>query len=147
VLKYVPDAGLISTLDKQISVLSKGFDIAVSVLIMIFFIGYLNLHSELIGLDQHPIPVTRDVEEFWDLFSWIVFGALAFDIYLKYRAVRDPKLFLKKHWLDLLMLCLMPLFAGLKVAKFSVKLVKGLKMAKSGFKAAQRAGKIRKAKS
>ena len=69
---------------------------------------------------------------------------LAFDIYLKYRKVRDVRLFLKKHWLDILMLCMMPLFAGFKVAKLSIKLVKGMKMAKSGFKAAHGARKLQK---
>jgi hypothetical protein len=124
----------------------KAFDIFVSALVMFFFAGYLNIHSDLIGLHEPPIPVTKEVEEFWDLFSWAVFGVLAFDIALKYRQVRDPKLFVKKHWLDILMLCLMPLFAGFKAAKFSIKLVKGLKMAKSGFKAAHGAKKIGKAK-
>jgi hypothetical protein len=52
--------------------------------------------------------------------------------------------FVKKHWLDIAMLALMPLFAGFKIAKMSVKLVKGAKMAKSGFKAAKGAKKIYK---
>jgi hypothetical protein len=123
------------------------FDIFVSALVMSFFAGYLNIHADIIGLPQQPIPVTKEVEEFWDLFTWAVFGVLALDIYLKYRKVRDLRLFVKKHWLDILMLCMMPLFAGFKAANFSIKLVKGLKMAKSGFKAAHGAKKMGKAKS
>lgn len=122
------------------------FDVFVSALVMFYFAGYLGIHSDLVGLHEPLIPVTKGVEEFWDLFSWAVFGVLVFDIYLKYRKVRDPKLFLKKHWPEILMLCLMPVFAGFKAAKFSVKLVKGLKMAKSGFKAAHGAKKMGKAK-
>lgn len=122
--------------------MARAFDVFVSLLVMFFFAGYLNIHSDIIGLSQDPVPVSKEVEEFWEYFTWIVFGVLALDIYLKYRKIRDLRLFLKKHWLDILMLCLLPLFAGFKVAKMSVKIVKGLKMAKSGFKAAQRARKL-----
>jgi hypothetical protein len=122
--------------------LTRAFDVLVSVLVMVFFAGYLNIHSEILGLEHDPIPVSKEVEEFWEYFTWAVFGVLALDIYLKYREVRDVRLFLRKHWLDILMLCLLPLFAGFKVAKMSIKVVKGLKMAKSGFKAAQRARKL-----
>lgn len=122
--------------------MARAFDVFVSLLVMFFFAGYINIHSDIIGLAQDPIPVTKEVEEFWQSFTWVVFGVLALDIYLKYRKIRDLKLFLKKHWLDILMLCLLPLFAGFKIAKMSVKVVKGLKMAKSGFKAAQRARKL-----
>jgi hypothetical protein len=51
---------------------------------------------------------------------------------------------LKKHWLDIVMLLLIPVFAGFKVAKLSINLVKSLKMTKSGFKAVHSAKKIRK---
>lgn len=42
------------------------------------------------------------------------------------------------------MLALLPLFAGFKIAKMSIKLVKGGKMAKSGFKAYQGAKKSKR---
>ena len=45
------------------------------------------------------------------------------------------------------MLALIPVFAGFKVAKLSVKLVKGLKMGKSGFKAFQSVKKVNDKKS
>jgi hypothetical protein len=123
----------------------RAFDVFVSALLIAFFAGYVNIHSEIIGLhEQQPLPMGKEVQEFWDWLAWIVFAALAVDIYLKYRAVGDPKEFIKKHWLDIAMLALMPLFAGFKIAKMSVKLVKGAKMAKSGFKAAKGAKKLYK---
>lgn len=127
--------------------MGKAFDVFVSALVMFYFAGYLNIHSDLVGLHEPPIPVAEGVGEFWDLFFWAVFGALVLDILLKYRKVRDPELFVRKHWLEIVMLCLMPVFAGFKVAKLSVKLVKGLKLAKSGFKAAHGAKKMSKARS
>ena len=125
--------------------MKKAFDIFVSVLLMVFFAGYINIHADLVGLQKSPIPVSHEVEEFWEWLAWIVFSVLALDIYLKYRKVRNPREFLKKHWLDLVMLALLPLFAGFKIAKISIKAVKGAKMAKSGFKAYQGAKKMQKA--
>lgn len=123
----------------------KAFDVAVSAMLLAFFIGYVNIHADIIGLKESPVPVSHQVEEFWEWFTWIVFAALALDVYLKYRKVRNPREFLKKHWLDILMLAFMPLFAGFKLAKISIKLIKGAKMVKSGFKAFQGARKIQKA--
>ena len=117
----------------------------VSVLLMVFFAGYINIHADLIGLHASPVPVSHEVIEFWEWLTLMVFAALALDIYLKYRKLRDPKKFAKKHWLDLLMLALLPLFTGFKLAKISIKLVKGAKMAKSGLKAYQGARKMQKA--
>lgn len=124
--------------------MKRAFDIFVSALLIALFAGYVNIHSDIIGLHERPVPVGKEVEEFWEWLAWIVFAALAADIYLKYRKVRDPKEFVKKHWPDIAMLALMPLFAGFKIAKMSVKLVKGAKMAKSGFKAFKGAKKIYK---
>lgn len=124
--------------------LRKAFDWFVSVLVMVFFAGYLNIHADLIGLESSPIPVTKEVEEFWDLLTWIVFVFLAADVYLKYRAVGNARIFLRKHWLDLIMLAMLPLFAGFKIAKVAVKLVKSAKLSKSGFKALKAAKKMAK---
>lgn len=112
---------------------------------MVFFAGYLNIHADLIGLQESPIPVEKEVEEFWEWLTWAVFSILGLDLYLKYRKVRNPTEFVKKHWLDILMLALLPLFAGFKVAKIAVKAIKGAKLTKSGFKAYLGAKKLRKA--
>ena len=68
----------------------------------------------------------------------MVFAVLGLDLYLKYRKVKNLKEFVRKHWLDILMIAFLPLFAGFKIAKIAVKAVKGAKLAKSGFKAFRR---------
>lgn len=113
----------------------KFLDIFVSLLVMVFFAGYLNIHAGLIGLDESPIPVGKEVQEFWEWLTWAVFGALGLDLCLKYNKTRNPKDFVKKYWLDILMLLLLPLFAGFKIAKIAVKAIKSAKLSKSGFKA------------
>jgi hypothetical protein len=127
-------------------VLRNVFDWLVSVSVMIFFAGYLNINASLVGLEASPISVTKEFEEFWDLLMWAVFVLLSVDIYLKYKAVNNTKQFLKKHWLDLIMLGMLPLFAGFKIAKVAVKLVNSAKLSKSGFKAIKAAKKLAKSK-
>ena len=104
------------------------------VMLVVFFVGYVNIHSDVVGLPR-MFPISEPLEEFWEVFSWIIFAALVADVYLKYRKINDPKAFVKKHWLDITMLVLIPVFAGFKIAKLSVNLVKSLKMGKSGLKA------------
>jgi hypothetical protein len=126
------------------SQLARAFDISVMALLVVFFVGYVNLHSELIGMER-LFPMPGPVEEFWEALSWIIFAALVADLYLKYRKLNDPKKFVKKYWLDVAMLALIPLFAGFKIAKLSVKIVKSMKMTKSGFKVFHSAKKMQKA--
>lgn len=123
--------------------LALAFDVTVMALLAAFFVGYVNLHSEVIGIEQF-FPMPEPAKEFWEVFSWIIFAALVADLYLKFRKVNDPKVFIKKHWLDVAMLALIPVFAGFKIAKLSVKVVKGMKMTKSGFKVFHSAKKMRK---
>lgn len=125
--------------------MSKAFDVFVSLLVMVFFAGYLNIHADLIGLQESPVPVGSEVEEFWEWLTWAVFSVLGLDLYLKYRKVRNPREFVKKYWLDILMLALLPLFAGFKIAKVAVKAIKSAKLGKSGFKAYLGAKKLQKA--
>ena len=44
----------------------KASDIFVSALLIAFFAGYINIHANLIGLPASPVPVSREVEEFWE---------------------------------------------------------------------------------
>jgi len=123
--------------------LYRAFDLSIVAMLVVFFVGYVSIHSDLIGMDP-PLPVSKEIEEFWEAFSWIIFAALVADIALKYSKINDPKTFMKKHWLDVAMLLLIPVFAGFKIAKVSIKLVKSLKMTKSGFKVVHSAKKVKK---
>ncbi|NND85783.1 MAG: hypothetical protein HKM23_00320 [Nitrosopumilus sp.] len=69
---------------------------------------------------------------------------LSFELLLKYMKVRNWKTFLKKYWLDVAMVILIPVFSGVKILK-AIKIVKKVKVAKYGFKAADKTQKkIRK---
>ena len=69
---------------------------------------------------------------------------LSFELFLKYMKVRDWKKFLKKYWLDVAMIILIPVFSGIKIIK-ALKIAKKIKIVKYGFKAADKTQKnIRK---
>lgn len=123
--------------------LYKVYDLVLMAFLAVFFVGYINIHSDLIGL-PHFLPTSDEIENFWENFTWLIFAMLAFDIYLKYRKADNPRSFVKKHWLEMAMIAMVPLLAGLKLAKISIKLVKGMKMMKSGFKVAHGAKKMTK---
>ena len=42
-------------IDESCLYLKKAFDIFVSLLVIVFFAGYLNIHSGLLGLEESPI--------------------------------------------------------------------------------------------
>jgi len=120
------------------------FDVFASVLVIIFFAGYLNIHAELIGLQESLIPVSKEVQNFWEWLTWIVFAVLSLDLYLKWRKVQRAREFVRKYWLDIVLLALLPLFAGFKVAKIAVKVIKSAKLSKSGLKAFLGAKKLQR---
>ena len=81
-----------------------------------------------------------------DTVLYVMLSLLAFELLLKYMKVRDWKIFLKKYWLDVAMVVLIPVFSGVKILK-ALKLAKKAKIAKYGFKAADKTQKkIRKKK-
>jgi hypothetical protein len=113
--------------------------------VIIFFLGYFNINANLIGLTESPVPVSKEVMNFWEWLTWLVFAVLAVDLYLKYDDIRRPGEFLRKYWLDIFVLALLPLFAGFIVANIAVKVIKVAKLAKSGLKASLGARKLHKA--
>ena len=125
--------------------MNKVFGVSVSLLVIVFFVGYFNINANLIGLKESPVPVSKEVKDFWEWLTWLVFAALAVDLYLKYDDIRRPGEFLRKYWLDIFVLALLPLFAGFIAANIAVKAIKVAKMAKSGLKAYFSARKIHKA--
>jgi hypothetical protein len=124
----------------------KILDPVVLVLIIIFSIVYFNIHVEQFGFHEKLFSLPVEIEHNWDYVIWIIFSIMVVDIYLKYKQIGSWKVFIKKHWLEVLMLVLIPLFSAFKIIKFSLKLVKTLKMTKSGFKISHLIHKIRKSK-
>ncbi len=119
-------------------VYSKAIDIAVVVLLAIFFVSFLAFDYALLGLHESPVHIPHELESYFELIPWIVFGLLLVDIYIKYLKVGSLKALVKKYWLDIIMTALIPLLMPLKFMKAAFKLFKAIKATKSGFKMAQK---------
>lgn len=65
----------------------------------------------------------------WQIFSWIIWGIFAVDVYYKYRNSENLKMFFKKHWLDIVLL--IPFFRIFRIMRL-LRLLKILKFAKVG---------------
>lgn len=126
----------------QLVVYSKVIDITVVVLLVVFFVSFLAFDYALFGLHESPIHIPHELEPYFELIPWIVFGLLLVDIYIKYLKAGSLKALVKNHWLDIIMTALIPILMPLKFMKAAFKIFKAIKATKSGFKMAQKIKKI-----
>lgn len=66
-------------------------------------------------MEEPLVAIPGEWESPWQAISWIVWGIFAIDVSLKYRAVRNWKVFLRRHWFDLLLL--IPFFRIMKILR------------------------------
>lgn len=129
---------------KQTGLFNKLFDFSVLMIAVIYFIGFISFHPESLFLKEAPYHIPHEYEIYFEILLWVFFAMLAFDLYLKYKKLNNWRLFLKKHWHDIVMFALIPFLTVFKIAKISVKLIKTLKASKSGFKVFYKATKTSK---
>ena len=129
---------------EQRSVLGKALDFLLLGMIIVYFIGFVSFHPQSVFLAESLLDISHEYEAYFEILLWAIFGLLALDLYFKYRKLADWKVFLKKHWHDIVMLALIPFLAGFKIAKISVNLIKTLKVSKAGFKILYKAKKASK---
>ena len=107
----------------------KTVDSTTVVWLVIFFIGLFAFDSDLFGFEEPIINFPTSLEQPWDIISWIIWGIFAADVYFKYREIGNLKIFLKKHWFDILLL--VPFFRIFRVLRL-LRLLKTLKFARVG---------------
>ena len=115
-------------------------------LVIFYFIVLFFSEYEAIGLESPIVKIPTQIQQINEIVLYAMLSLLSFELLLKYMKVRDWKAFLKKYWLDIAMVILIPVFSGIKILK-ALKLTKKAKIAKYGFKAADKTQKkIRKKK-
>ncbi len=124
--------------------LEKSLDFVLLALAITYFVGFLSFHPESLLLKDAPYHIPHEYEIHFEILLWIFFGLLVLDLYLKYKKINNWKLFLKKHWLDILLVVLIPFLTAFKIAKISTNLVKSMKASKGGFKVFYKAKKASK---
>ncbi len=129
---------------EQRNALGKALDFSLLGMVIVYFIGFLSFHPQSVFLAESLLDISHEYEIYFEILLWAIFGLLALDLYFKYRKLANWKLFLKKHWHDIVMLVLIPFLTGFKIAKISVNLVKTLKASKTGFKILYKAKKASK---
>ena len=115
-------------------------------LVIFYFVVLFFSEYKTLGLVHPIIDIPQQLKQINEIVLYMMFSLLAFELLLKYMKVRDWKIFLKKYWLDVAMVILIPVFSGVKILK-ALKLAKKVKITKYGFKAADKTQKkIRKKK-
>ena len=121
---------------------SKILDLMILVLTSLFFIGLLAFEYHAFGLESPILPIPDTFKEFFEFLIWPILILLAFDLILKYRKIKNPKKFVKKYWIDILMLALIPIFSVFKFLKIGLGVIKQLKTIKMGAKIFHKTKKI-----
>ncbi|MEX0640791.1 MAG: hypothetical protein WD018_07755 [Nitrosopumilaceae archaeon] len=113
---------------------SKIVDLILLVLVVLYFIGILAFEYHSIGLENPVLPIPSEFKAYFEGLIWPIVALLIFDLILKYRKTNDPKKFVKKHWFDIFMLALIPVFSIFKFLKIGLSVIKKLKAVKMGAK-------------
>ncbi|CAD6517860.1 conserved membrane hypothetical protein [metagenome] len=103
-------------------------------LIIVFIFGLINIEHYSLGIPEPLFEITDHAVMFFDIVFWIIVGLLALELVIAYLKIRDTNTFVKKYWLEIIMLVLMPVFVGFKILKISLKIIKQIKVGKTVFK-------------
>jgi hypothetical protein len=128
----------------QMNLIAKSLDFVLLAMAVTYFVGFVSFHPESVLLKEAPYHIPHEYEIYFEILLWVFFGLLVLDLYLKYKKLNDWRLFLRKHWHEVIMVVLIPFLTAFKIVKVSVKLVKMLKASKSSFKIFYKAKKASK---
>ncbi|WP_428324610.1 hypothetical protein [Nitrosopumilus sp.] len=120
----------------------KVLDFTIIAIGLMFFVGVVSFEFNTIGFSEQLLQIPYELKQFFDVLIWPLVILLVIDLTLKYHKVKDPKKFVKKYWIDIVMLALIPLFSAFKFFKIGLSLVKKLKALKMGTKVAHKTKKI-----
>lgn len=109
--------------------------------VLSYFTLLVLLDHEMIGLEEPIVDVPIWVKSFHEIVLYLMIALLSFELLIKYMKIGNVKIFLKKHWHDVALLVLIPVFSFVKIFKI-LAIVKKIKLAKYGFKAAQKTKNI-----
>ena len=108
---------------------ARSVELTTIVWLVIFFVGLFAFDSDLFGYEKPLIDFPSEWEFHWEVLSWIIWGVFVIDVYFKYKASENWKVFFRRHWFDIILL--IPFFRILRVLRL-LRLLKTLKFAKVG---------------
>ncbi|MGD2107657.1 MAG: hypothetical protein PVH93_08650 [Nitrosopumilaceae archaeon] len=119
-------------------------DMIILVLVILFFVGMLGTSFQGLGTDISILFIPDDVQAFLDVLIYPIIALLGIDLVLKYRKTKNPKKFVRKYWIDIFMIVLIPVFSIFKFFKIGLSLTKQLKTLKMGAKVLQNQKNLQK---
>lgn len=120
----------------------KILDLIIIGFAVLVFVGVLAFDYDALWLQTPLIDISSEWKPFFDLFLYVMISLLVVDLVLKYRKTNNLKKFLKKYWIDIGMLLLIPIFSTFKFFKIGLSLIKKLKTAKTGVKILHKIKKV-----
>lgn len=120
----------------------KILDLSILVLAGLFMIGLVITEYKTFGLEEPLIVISYEWKLFFEHLIWPLIGMLVLDLGLKYKKTNDPIKFVKKYWIDIVMLGLIPILSAFKFFKLGLSIVKKLKTAKTGAKVIHKTKKV-----
>ena len=122
--------------------LSTFLDIAVFGIIIVYFVGFLSFEYAQLGISKPLFSIPYDWKILFDVLVIPLTVVLTCDLVLKYKNTKNPKKFVKKYWIDLVMLVMIPIFSSFKILKIGLSTIKKLKTMKMATKSAHKTKKI-----
>jgi len=116
----------------------KGLSFVTFLLILVLVFGLVNIEYSSLGISEPMFAITNQVVVIFDIIFWIIVCLLILELVIAYLKIRIAKDFVKKYWLEIIMLVFMPVFVGFKVLKVSLKIIKQVKIGKTVFKLFQK---------
>lgn len=95
--------------------------------LILFTVGFLSFDTDLLGLDYPIIQFPSEWEVPWEVISWVVWGFFVVDVYFKYKNSKNWKVFIRKHWFDIILL--IPFFRIFRL----IRLLKLIKISLHGY--------------
>lgn len=118
----------------------KSLEYGILFTVFSYFVLLILHDHEMIGLHEPIIQMPSWTKLFHEIILYVMISLLSFELLIKYLKIGDAKIFLKKHWHDVVLVALIPVFAFAKIFKI-LAIGKHIKLAKYGFKAAQKTKK------
>ena len=110
-------------------------------LMIIYVFGLVNIEYKALGIPKPLFEINPNTVLIFDAIFWTIVCLLTLELVIAYLKMRDAKKFLKKYWLEVILLVFMPIFVGFKIFKITLKTLKQIKVGKSVFKIFQKVKK------
>ena len=119
-------------------------DLIILLLVCLFLVGMLGSSFPGLTPEVPVLSISKEIQTFFELLIYPIIILLIIDLSLKYRKTKNPKQFVRKYWIDIFMLCMIPVFSILKFLKVGITIIKHLKALKMGTKVIHKTKKITK---